>query len=259
MRFNLKAATDVAAFAVYDPASVPHLIDGSTDLAKAKEQAIAAGAIFGLEVIGDGEERASVLIEEELPESWRNHVDRSLKGCLLKVPSGRLVFSGQEDLWPCRGKVTAPERFEPTMGEGVSISPGNYLVDAYTVEWGEELESQLEQIKKPADKVADNAIGPVAGFMIFCTILILPAVLTIVATEWDWKHAWPILKWALIAHAVFWPLWWVFWKFSGADSPEYLEKTDALLTAHPTFVLRMVRLADAAKLDDLRGGMIDAD
>ncbi len=65
-----------------------------------------------------------VFVDEELPESLRAHISTTTKDVLLRVPSGKLVASGLEDVGDPAKATTAME-----------LPAGNYLVDAYELDY----------------------------------------------------------------------------------------------------------------------------
>ncbi len=250
MRYDLKAFTDVAGFAFYDPAAVPHLLAGSIDVTKASEEEMAKGRMLAVKAVSDGDARLRVYVEEDPPEELRRRREHAVGECLLRVPSGRLVFSGLEDLWKRRKEDIRPGDFSPATGAECTIPPGDYLAEAISLVWGDDLELAVDEIKTRADRFVHNCVGPLMGLVVFGTVLVLPGVLLIAG----WRHVWSVLKYALIVHAAFWPLVWLYFRLSGAWSPEYRQKEEDILAEHPTLVLSLRKLPGATEAPTYSGG-----
>jgi hypothetical protein len=256
MRFDVQAFTDVAGFAFYDPAAVPHLLCGAVDLMQARDDEVAGGRLLAVEARSDGGARARIYVGDTVPDEMRTHQEDSIKDCLLRVPSGRLVFSGMEDLWTQRPEQVKPEAFRSSTGEESRVPPGNYLAEAWSIDWGDRLEKLRDEIKGPADRVFDRLIGPLMGLVLACTFLGAPVAGAILALEYGWASAWTLIKYTLLAHAVFWPLVWLYVKISGAHSPEAVWQEEALLKEHPEIILVLTRLPDGADLSGRKGGLL---
>ncbi len=105
-------SADVDEHVLYDP-SLTH--DPEVE-ASARSGTLLAIYASGLE--------CRVFVDEALPDSLRAHISTTTQDVLLRVPSGKLVASGLEDLG-------TPAKATSSM----ELPAGNYLVDAYELDY----------------------------------------------------------------------------------------------------------------------------
>lgn len=243
MQTRLNAATDIATFILFDPEALPSEdVDPKHSDATLKNAA-STGKAVGYSYASDGDANVLLLVDESPEDRLCSRKDRShaIESGYLNVPSGRLVFTGFEDLWGTGEKRYSPGRFSPEMGQECEIPPGHYRVDAFEVDWSEEVEEKISSLAKPGDKRIETILGVSMGCVLFATILVVPGAFFIVWKEASLSTALKFLLYVLVFEVVFWGVMIPV----GARSKAW-KRMDELRTriecAHPSVVIQLTRI-----------------
>lgn len=155
MQFDLEAFTDVAQFVIFDPEVIEARGDqGRDDFERLIDDATAKGDAIAYSYASDGGASFRVLVGESPPEAWLKRKDFGVEGARLRVPSGRIMAAGVEYVWP----EVQPE--DATVAE---IPPGDYLVDAFDVEWDE---SEVDMLLRDRVSVTDIRLDRISGVLL---------------------------------------------------------------------------------------------
>jgi hypothetical protein len=206
MRKQLSARTDVAAYVVFDPTSVRSgLIDpynplDAIDVITADGRAICHLA----QTVGDSQ--FLVLVDEAADEEYLKHRANIVENILLRVPSGRLVATGFEELCGDGEDRYSPDRFQPGKGDTVQIPAGNYAVTACELHWGDLVERETKRRAVPGDERFVTVVGTSMGCVIASTVFLAPAGLLLAWLEFGSQSALRTAGWVLSFHLVFWLL-----------------------------------------------------
>ncbi len=196
MTSALTAATDVAVYAVFDPAAMLHVIN-DPKLDHIDEEVIARDVEQGNVLLyswgSDGGTRFRVYLDEE-PESEVTELAIGRKErMLLRVPGGTLFAVGLEYL--CRpGEPPIDQdgfaKAVGDMGQGATIPPGNYAADGF-------------QLKREVPRFGLAGKATCLGLLlsIVGTAAVILGVLVSALLGGDWRSAW--LYWAVIL-AMYW-------------------------------------------------------
>lgn len=206
MRIRLTAATDAATFIIFDPGAIAVDAIDPDDPLNSMDVLTADGRAICYCPGTDCETDFLILLDEDPDAEFLRRRRIGVDGSLLRIPTGRLVATGYEDLCGAGKQAYSPERFKPTMGDIVDIPTGNYGVSAFEVDWEALVEQEISERAVPGDERFETIVGTSMGCVIVCTIMVLPAVLGIVWMEYGFYAA---LKWAgfaLLFHAVFWTI-----------------------------------------------------
>jgi len=206
MRTFLSAGSDVATFAIFDPAAIGKGDVDPKNPHESQEGLAAAGKALLYSYASDGDADILILVEEEPEEEWLQRLESRVDNILLKVPSGRLVAAGYEIFYQGDDVSFDPGSFEVRMGEETAMPKGNYRVSAMEVNWGETVEDEIVKRAIPKDRYLEGCFGPATGCVLFCTVLVLPAVLWITWSESSFSTALKVLMYAGIFHLVFWAI-----------------------------------------------------
>ncbi|MEM7227523.1 MAG: hypothetical protein AAF432_01780 [Planctomycetota bacterium] len=124
MQFDLFASTDVAEYVIFDPTLIEPVDDELADFEAILSMASTSGK--ALRYGSDHGATFRFVVNEVPPVEWLEQSDCGVENALLRVPSGRLMVAGAEDVLPTLQAAYANER---------SVPPGNYEVDAFCVNW----------------------------------------------------------------------------------------------------------------------------
>ncbi len=205
-------SADVEEHVLYDPSV--------TTKAGDVEAAARAGTVLAMYASGL---EYRVFVDEELPDSLRTHISTTTRDVLLRVPSGKLVASGLEDLGH-PAKATS----------SMELPAGNYLVDAYELDydWNRDIAPVLVA-ELPAYR-RERSLKPVAG------TLTLLGIGGVVGGAFAWNPlalgagAIVLLAGLGLARAI--------------TSKPYLANKDAIAKRFPGLALVLRRLDDGADL-----------
>jgi hypothetical protein len=126
MKFYIDSGTDIASHVLFDPTAQATPYGEDFDQAQARLNAeITEGRLLHIDTHSDGCIGYTVFVDEPLPDDLRARVVEHTPEILLRVPGGRLVAGGLEDLGGSMTKHT------------VEVPPGDYLVDAYRTDFDE--------------------------------------------------------------------------------------------------------------------------
>lgn len=206
MRTFLTADTDVATFVLFDPAAVPAEAIDVNDLHRTVDVLCASGQALAYSYAGDGGASFLVLVDEEPDPELVKRRAHGMSQVLLHVPSGRLTATGMEDLWRIGEQRIGPADFKPEMGSVADIPAGDYVVEAFEVDWQETPEEQISARAMPGDQRFVTILGTTMGFVIAATILLMPGICCVVWTESGYMSALYLLGYTAFFHAVFWAI-----------------------------------------------------
>lgn len=178
----LDSGTDVAFHVVYDPEAAKHI--KREDIEEHGEQFFldeaAKGNLLHYSVASDGGTLYRVYIDERIPDELRNRAFTAKKDLLLKVPSGTLIASGGEYLCDehaiAKASTYVPNDYR--LATRATIPPGNYLVDAYELQWNQvtEIKPVLRQELGMSD-FWSSVCGPAMGCGFVASVIGLVAFL----------------------------------------------------------------------------------
>ncbi|MBD3676470.1 MAG: hypothetical protein HUJ26_23410 [Planctomycetaceae bacterium] len=170
---RLTAATDVATFVIFDPGALPETVVDSRDPLDQIDQMTSCGEAICYSFCSDGDTDFLILVDEAPDQEFLDRRFGVVDNILLRVPTGRIVATGYEDL---RVKYKR-EEFTPKMGEAAEIPAGNYLVTAFGVDWGEEPEQEISDRALPGDERFESIVGTSMGCAVLFTIIAIPTVI----------------------------------------------------------------------------------
>jgi hypothetical protein len=153
MQFVLRSSTDAAVHVLYDPGAAAGRRGFDTALL---ERAAPDGRVLLIDTGSDGELWYRVYVEEPLPDELRARVVRSRADLLLRVPTGRLVACGAEEL-------DAPG----ASASSALVPPGSYLVAAHDLDfdWDRDVAPALAR-EAPAGYRREAWARPLSGALL---------------------------------------------------------------------------------------------
>lgn len=192
MNLRYDTGTDVAVIAFFDP-TVLNGQESPKSEAQTRKLAASGDAILYMPC-ADGSYRIAVFIDEEPPAYLCKKPEHTREGMILRVPNGRLVATGMEDL----SKLDSPldlKVFKHEMGDKHRIPPGIYRVRAWDYDPEDiipanELEPDLSDFPR-ITRVAHQWTGYLAG--IGCLSLFICAVYFVILIGTEALFSW----WAL--------------------------------------------------------------
>ena len=204
MQTRITAATDIATFIIFDPASIPADAINPKRPLEAIETLTADGSAICYSFASDGEADFAVLVDEEPADEWVARRRNGIDDVLLRVPSGRMIATGYEDLCGRGERKYSPETFVPEMGDTAMVPPGDYAVEAFEIDWGEDVVHEITARAIPGDEKLETIFGTSMGCVVWATILILPAVLGILWKQSGFNVALKVGAYAFGFELVFW-------------------------------------------------------
>ncbi|HEX5103464.1 MAG TPA: hypothetical protein VFV87_06615 [Pirellulaceae bacterium] len=147
-----------------------------------------------------------LFVDESPDEECLLRRDNVAENILLRVPSGRLVATGFEELCGDEEDRYAPDRFEPTKGETVRIPVGNYRVTACELNWNDLVKREISRRAVPGDERFETIVGSSMGCVTVSTIFLAPTGLLIVWLEFGSQTALRAVGYVLLFQLVFWAL-----------------------------------------------------
>ena len=246
----LESGTDGGSHALYDPAATAHL--PSADDPKLLDHILGDAPDTGLILInntaGDGGAFYHVYVDQDMPERLAMRASHVTKDLLLRVPSGRLLATGIEYLNDASMEAGPYEVGHPYMVSRADISPGNYLVDVYEIDWN--WDTEIRSILKEKCGIWVTVDGPVMRFG--CMGAVGALVLLAINTIWAIQGQSALLvwwTWALGAVLLLFPL------IAFRAIPETYWKTKSRIAAqYPENVLHFRRVPEGDDLSQYRGG-----
>lgn len=257
MQHTLEASTEAGTLVLYDPGNVEHLRKGATPGFLDLEREVADGRAFAYSLGGNGSHLLRVTVDEPPEERCERHAEPGVEGRLLRVPTGRLTWSGRESLSPAAVEPGRPEEDEPTQTT-IRVPAGNYDLRAFDLDWKGKDEQALARIANPWDR-ALTWIGVPAGCVLAATVFVAPAVLAIVAHEGGSAAFWSLARGLLLFELVFWSVALSLHRFAEKRSTAHDPRRREIRIAHPHTVVVLTRLADGAALDGMTGGQLGVD
>ena len=176
MVFDLKAMTDAAMCAIFDPVALAHLLELSWyDIDKMTgcdegivDQNQDAGNLITHSIASDGSFTFRFYVDEDPPEEAIDEPVSSFSGALLKVPSGKLCAVGYEYLPQKESRIATIDDYDTDdMGESHAIPPGNYRVDGYNLAWQYDVEESRSITEVFKDLFGRGKPKPVEPYAIF--------------------------------------------------------------------------------------------
>ncbi len=232
MRHTIETGSDIAAWCAFDPGAVTAELPASPGSIEWKKLGAlqARNQLWLHSTGGDGTYLVQVLVDESLPESFTPHAKPIGEPAKLQVPTGTLRVSGAEDL------TSVPIRPNPT--ETVNIPAGTYNVNAWALEWPEDMvAAKLTEGLDEATLRQRSRIGLVGtGYFIATGICILLAIFV--------TAAWAVQRIFSGTTAL---AWWigcilmvtVVPRFFPAPAPGEVEREQAVRSEFPDFVLSL--------------------
>jgi hypothetical protein len=232
MKLDLRAKSSMGVFLLCDPAAVtvpadPPVVDVESEVRR--------GNLIAYH--GGDAERFVVLIDEP---AARAADDREPLRGLLRVPSGRLVAAGWEDL----AEATAH-----------SIPAGNYDVAAFERDDDEEREVAIEREVRaahPRGVAVESVLGPITGMLIAGTLLCgIGGAAIVLAGDLSLGS---LARFGAVLAGV-WALVIGLWKISGASAASRARETAraAKRASFPTAIIHLQRLPEGADVADRSG------
>jgi len=245
MRLSLEAATDVATYIIFDPSALSADAVNPRKPFETVDAITARGEAICYSDCSDGQMRFLILVDEPPDAEMVARRRHKVENALLRVPSGRLVATGFEDLWGRGRHRYSPEHFTARMGAVAIIPAGDYAVDAFEVDWGDEPEEEVAARARPGDEQTAGTIGMTLGCSCLATILALPVV---------WVQAG--IETALHVTAWAGTIWWLLFlvlKYSGAWNRMAALRKE-VYAKYPGAVLVLRRLPPGAAGGSFRPG-----
>jgi len=253
VRFDLKCATDIAVYAIFDPVAMLHVIN-NPELDHMGEDVVASDIEQGNLLVyswgSDGGTTFRVFVDEEPDEEAVAQSTARKSDMLLRLPSGTLFAAGMEYLCRPGEEPIAAEQFESAvqpLGESASVPAANYLADAFEIRQREREVGPFEQVFGTVACL--GCLG--SAFATLCAILV---PLAGVALRKDWRNVW--FYWAVVMGLVWLPV-----IIAGAiirflPSHRQFDQRQKELRKRFAFdaVIALRRLPEDADLSGLRGG-----
>lgn len=253
MIYRLASGTDAGFHFIYDPKALAYLRGKRKEefanillTGKAED-----GSVLEYNVAGDGGAHYRVYVDEAIPEEWAKNASATTNDLLLRVPSGTLVACGAEyvgDAKEIKQAIEGRRDFGPMVSK-IKISPGNYLVDAYELNWdwdGVIAPVMRSELGKPF--MRERYLGPSLGCGLVGTVLgAVGTVVSTIAVGWSWNN----FYWVGVPLALLLAIAYLF-KFLIPD--DYWKRKDEIAARYPPNVLVMRRLPDGEDLSPYKGG-----
>lgn len=193
MQTNLDAFTDVAKFVIFDPTVVDSMTGDRDSLEDMIESATSTGSAIVYSYASDGKTAFRILVNEPLPPEWVKRRECGVEGARLRVPSGSIMAAGAEHVWP---KVNTEHTTEAT------IPPGDYLVDAFDIDWDEDVLDAKRRAMVGAKNVRiADVLGVLVGLGLFGIFIGLCSI------AWSlFEQTWTPLKVAGVLVGGYWAI-----------------------------------------------------
>jgi hypothetical protein len=239
---DLQSTTDAGSFVFCDASFQKQQIETNAAIL----EAVRSGSALLYSAGGDVDIRARVIVGEEVPKSFLSRVAVVESQRLLRLPTGRLIVCGVEEHPKLAADATPCE-----------LPIGNYLVDAYLLEWGEEADAKAkaasDEILKRKTTVRfrrlQNALGCLALVFVFGA---LPGLWV------SFRYFGPVAGVVTsLALAMIWLAAWIFPKIFQEQESATLDafnEAERVRSEFPDVVLHLGRLPDDADLSPWPGG-----
>lgn len=135
MRAVLSAGTDVATVSLGDPSGLVSLSEskGIAAFDREAEAAVARGDLWRWKTGGDGAYLLHLFVDEDPPAHLPRFFEAPQRIEPFHVPSGRLLFAGEEYFLGTLALAKYPH-----MGAETSVPPGDYSLVSQELDWPEE-------------------------------------------------------------------------------------------------------------------------
>jgi len=179
MRFELTSGTDAALHVLFDPAAVTPMRDGEAMLdGDAVERLEGAGAILTVDEGGDGEARLTLVVDEAYDDDGPAGRHDAFKRPLLRVPSGRLYFTGVEYVfWDGH-----PQPMLKSLEPHARVPPGDYAAEGFRV--------SAASRAGGAGGLFNNVVAPLGIFVVLACLIGTVVALLVRGRPWAWKLRW---------------------------------------------------------------------
>jgi len=253
--FELKSGTDCAVHALFDPASVLHIINDATQdflTEDVLEQDVEQGHLFLYSQSTDGGVTFRIIVGEPEDEERIALASHRVAGALLRVPSGRLYAAGMEYLCrPGEPPVSAEEYsvWPEWMGQTAAVPAGDYLLDAYEAPDEERPPTRLDRWVGWA-----ACLGCLATLVGTALAISLPLVGVLAGEDWRW--VWFYWK---IGVLIVWPPILIAWKVAARlpTRRQWEQRQEELRERFPFDVLIVLRpLPESVDPSSLRGAFL---
>ena len=252
MQTRLKAFSDVASVALYDPEALPA---GLEELwGDDAEKAIAEGRLLEHLPGGDGEVCFEVFVDEEPVADVRVTCSTRVKSALLRVPSGELWFTGAE----YRIRSGSPK--DRDNGTSVRVPPGNYEVEVLEppIDTEEtEVEKAVEDGAGRRARTAEGCVGTIIGLGVFMSVMAIPALIGFGIAAGSFKAFLRALLWVLAGAVVFWAIMIPIYRMQRFEGVRGIRK--AAQETQPTTMVILRRLPDDADVSKMKGASFEPD
>ena len=194
------------------------------------------------------------LDEDQMKAEWKAKAKLIRENVYLKVPAGKLIFSGAEYLNdPKQIKEAGPYQLERSvLVSSATIPPGNYKASVFDLDWDydEDIEPLIKKAQGPAHRT-ESIVGPISGCLLFGGLigggaaLISELVRLLEGDGFRWWMALPILAapMALLLMKIF-------------DSDEAFVVRREIESRFPGTIVRLERLDDDVDTSGLRGAIV---
>lgn len=186
MRYVIEAGTDVAMLCAFDPGALPADFEArmGDDAVATMEDLEREDRLWWKETGADGGYIVHFYVEERRPEEMARYCTHERVLDPFPIPHGTLWCCGAEYAArdPAAGLAGTTKRgLEqfPHMGAKVEVTPGDYVLSAWEVEWPEEhLEDHIRANLGSTAAARGRFLGPLAVAMFLlgaasCLILVL--------------------------------------------------------------------------------------
>src|SRR5882724_300513 len=119
MILHLRASTTAAGYAIFDPAAIPTFV--GADVEEAFETILAQKDLGNLILYSDsfdGRTLLRVCVDEDPADDLTLRASNVVRGGLCRFPSGRICFTGVEDVQRCQQ--------QPAGNASAELPPGTY-------------------------------------------------------------------------------------------------------------------------------------
>ena len=255
MTKDLIAGTDAGSFAFCDAGFAPRVERVSL---RALKPHVTAGEVLLYSAGGDCEIRVRVLLDEEMTASFQSKVREQQCDLLLKLPTGRLFLCGLEDLGKT-AETSLSHSAAPTYT--ADLPPGDYLVDACELDWGEEPDELAASGEK---QIIGSRVSPgrqrFTQFMGWFAVALLfgsPVALLVGYFANGWMTVAKVFGAIVVLYLLFVGITWLIAKHPSEKAyADALKRREEILSRFPDLVVHFKRLPPGTDVSMFEGGEV---
>jgi hypothetical protein len=249
------AGTDAGSFALCDAGFAPRVEKINR---RALKPHVTAGDVLLYSAGGDCEIRVRLLLDEEMPAAFQPKVREQQRDLLLKLPTGRLFLCGLEDLGKnaegCLSNSAAPTYT-------ADLPPGDYLVAASELDWGEEPDelaaSEEKQIIGSRVSRGRQGFTQFMGWFAVAFLFGSPVALFVGYLAGGWMTCAKVFGVIVVLYLLFVGIAWLLAKHPSEKAyGDALKRREEILSRFPDLVVQFKRLPVGADVSMLKGGEV---